>query len=65
MSFGMTMWNLNIEKKQKADTRYMDTDSFLVYVKTNHIYEVIAEDVEKKQKVKTRYMDTDKTNHIR
>ena len=26
----------------------MDTDSFLVYVKTNHIYEVIAEDVEKR-----------------
>ena len=48
MSFGMTMWNLNIEKKQKAETRYMDTDSFLVYVKTNHIYEVIAEDVEKR-----------------
>ena len=48
MSFGMTMWNLNIEKNQKAETRYMDTDSFLVYVKTNHIYEVIAEDVEKR-----------------
>ena len=31
---------------EKATFCYMDTDSFLVYIKTDDIYKVIAEDVE-------------------
>ena len=30
---------------QKAKLRYMDTDSFIVYIKTGDIYKDIAEDV--------------------
>ena len=31
---------------EKAILRYMDTDSFIVYIKTEDIYKDIAEDVE-------------------
>ena len=31
---------------EKAKLRYMDTDSFVVYIKTGDIYKDIAEDVE-------------------
>ena len=31
---------------EKATFCYMDTDSFIVYIKTDDIYKVIAEDVE-------------------
>ena len=31
---------------EKAKLCYMDTDSFIVYIKTNYIYKDIAEDVE-------------------
>ena len=31
---------------EKAKLCYMDGDSFIVYIKTDHIYEDIAEDVE-------------------
>ena len=31
---------------EKAKLRYMDTDSFTVYVKTDYIYKDIAENVE-------------------
>ena len=33
---------------EKAKLYYMDTDSFLVYIKTDDIYKEIAEGVEKK-----------------
>ena len=39
MSFGMIMWNQNKKKKQNY---YMDTDTFIVYTKTEHIYGDIA-----------------------
>ena len=39
---------------EKAKLCYMDTDSFIVYIKTNHIYKDIVEDV------KTRF---DTSNH--
>ena len=42
MSFGETTRNQNIEKKQN----YVDTDSFIVYIKTEYIYINIAKDVE-------------------
>ena len=31
---------------EKAKLRYMDTDSFIVYIKADYIYKDIAEDVE-------------------
>ena len=43
MSFSMIMQNQNIDKKAKLC--YMDTDSFIVYVKTDDIYKDIREDV--------------------
>ena len=33
---------------EKAKLCYMDTDSFIVYVKTDDVYKDIAEDVEKR-----------------
>ena len=33
---------------ENAKLCYMDTDSFIVYVKTDYIYKDIAEDVEKR-----------------
>ena len=41
-------WNDYIKPKygKKAKLCYMDTDSFIVYIKTNDIYEDVAEDVE-------------------
>ena len=39
---------------KKAKLYYMDTDSFIVYIKTNDIYKGIAEDVE------TRFDTSDK-----
>ena len=44
MSFGMIMENQNMVKKQSLF--YMDTGSFIVYIKTDDIYQDIAEDVE-------------------
>ena len=35
---------------EKAELRYMDTGSFIIYTKTNDIYKDIAEDVEKSWK---------------
>ena len=32
--------------KKKANLVYMDTDSFIVYIKTDDIYKGIADDVE-------------------
>ena len=43
MSFSMIIWNKNMEKEQLC---YMDTDSFIVYIKTDDIYKGIPEDVE-------------------
>ena len=34
--------------QQNAKLCYMDTDSFIIYLKTEDVYEVIADDVEKK-----------------
>ena len=31
---------------EKAKLCFMDTDSFIVYIKTDHIYKDIAEDIE-------------------
>ena len=44
MSFSMIMWIQNMEKKQKLC--YMNTDSFIVYKKTEDISINIAKDVE-------------------
>ena len=45
MNFGMIVWNQNMVKMQNC---YMDTDSFIVHVKTEDIYKDLAEDVEAK-----------------
>ena len=42
MSFGIIMWNKNLEKKQILC--YMDTDRFIVHIKTEGIYVDIAWD---------------------
>ena len=41
-------WNDYVKPKfgKKAKLYYMDTDSFIVYIKTDDIYRDIAEDVE-------------------
>ena len=39
---------------EKANLRYMDTDSFIVYIKTDDIYKHIAEDVETRFDTKIR-----------
>ena len=44
MSFGMIMKKPKYDKKAKLC--YMDTDSFIVYIKADDIYKDIAEDVE-------------------
>ena len=44
MSFGMIISNHNICKKAKLC--YMDTGSFVVYIRTDDLYKDIAEDVE-------------------
>ena len=45
MSFGMIiLWKPKHGKKSKLC--YMDTDSFIEYIKTDNIYKGIAEDVE-------------------
>ena len=45
MNFGMIVWNQNMVKMQNC---YMDTDSFIVHVKTEDIYKDLAQDVEAK-----------------
>ena len=42
------IWHNNLKSKygEKAKLCYMDTDSFIVFIKTDDIYEDIAEDVE-------------------
>ena len=37
---------VNLKYGEKAKLCYMDTDSVIVYIKTDHIYKAIAEDVE-------------------
>ena len=37
---------VKLEKVENAKLCYMDTDSFLVHVKTDDVYKDIAEDVE-------------------
>ena len=44
MSFGLIIYNENMVKK--AILCFMDTYSFIVYIKTDDIYTDIAEDVE-------------------
>ena len=43
---------------EKAKLCYMDTDSFMVYIKTDGTYENIAEDVKTKlgEKIKTKFV---------
>ena len=43
-------WHDYVKPKycEKAKLCYMDADSFIVYIKTNDIYQVIGEDVESK-----------------
>ena len=43
----MTILNQSIKKK-KTKLCYMDTDSFIVYIKTEDVYEDIADDIEKR-----------------
>ena len=38
--------NVNPKYSKKTKLRYMDTDSFNVYIKTDNIYQHITEDVE-------------------
>ena len=42
----MTMLNQNMVKKAKLC--YMDTDSFIIHIKTKGFYKDIADDVEKR-----------------
>ena len=37
---------INRKYSEKARLRYIDTDSFIVYIRTDDIYKGIAEDVE-------------------
>ena len=46
MKFDMITWNKNIEQKQKL--RLMDTDSFIVYIKTKDICLNMTKDVNAK-----------------
>ena len=41
-------WNRYVKPKygEKGKLSYMDTDSFIVYIKTDYIYKDIAKDVE-------------------
>ena len=39
--------NIKPEYQDKAKLRYMDTDSFIIHVKTEDFYKDIANDVEK------------------
>ena len=41
------MWLCKLKYDEKAKLCYMDTDSFIVYIKPDDIYKDIAEDVEK------------------
>ena len=45
MNFGMITLNQSIETEQKYVTD-MDTDSFVIYIKTENFYKDIADDVE-------------------
>ena len=40
------VWLCKTKCNEKAKLFYMDTDSFIVYIKTDDIYKDIAEDVE-------------------
>ena len=37
---------VKLKYSEKAELSYMDTDNFMVYIKTDDIYKDIAEDVE-------------------
>ena len=43
MDFSMIMWK---EKRRKSILYYVNTGSFILYIKTDNIYKDIAEDVE-------------------
>ena len=45
MNFGMII--LNLKYQNNAKLCYMETDSFITYIKTEGSYEDIADDVEK------------------
>ena len=45
MNFGMII--LNLKYQDNAKLCYMETDSFITYIKTEGSYEDIADDVEK------------------
>ena len=45
MNFGMITLNQSIETEQNYVTD-MDTDSFVIYIKTENFYKDIADDVE-------------------
>ena len=40
-------WNDYVKQKYGEKACYMDTGSFIVYIKTNDIYKGLAEDVER------------------
>ena len=42
------VWLLNNKYNEKAKLCYMDTDNFIVHIKTEDIYKDISEDVEKR-----------------
>ena len=44
MSYSMIMQKQKYD--EKANVRYLGTDSFIVYIKTDYIYADIAENVE-------------------
>ena len=43
MSFGMILWNQNMEKKHLC---YLETDSCIVYMKTEDSYADVEKDAE-------------------
>ena len=42
---------------EKAKLCYMDTDSFIVYIKTDDIYKDVTEDVEKRLNTSSYWLD--------
>ena len=42
------VWLLNTKYNEKAKLCYMDTDNFIVHIKTEDVYKDISEDVEKR-----------------
>ena len=48
---------VKLKYREKPKFRYMDTDSFIVYVKTDDIYKDITEDVESKFDISNYELD--------